>query len=252
MVTVPSELKARVEERVRECLDLANQEYGLSLGMPPMLYILRGSTAGKAMSNYELRFHPTLLVAETDRYLKRTVPHEVAHLVVGAREHLGHYRGFKVKSHGRQWKEVMRLYDAEETRCHSYDISGFRLRKTRYEYKCGNPVCGKVISVGGKVHNQLQKDPNSRWHKSCKHHPLIPVGKIPASKGGKPITSTTKLKAPEAETKLAQCYALYKSWHHRYGRQDMIAVFTQEVYPLTNACASTYYYQCQKLWEAGI
>lgn len=264
MTNVSPDTHRRVLEVTQRCIDLANKRYGMSLGMPRIEYSLRGCTAGKAMEDFRMLLHPHFLVTETEDMINVTVPHEIAHIIVGAREHLGHYgnqlrvvrRGRRLRRviapHGPEWGEVMELFGLDPERCHKYDVKEVRVRKARYQYQCANPKCNRVISISGRAHNQLLRKPNSRWHIGCKGHLLIQVGKVPAQRNGVPVTSNTKLKAPNPDSKLGQAYALFKSWKHLYDRQGMMAVFTQEIYPLTNACASTYYYQCQKLYEAGI
>lgn len=257
MSKVSPHLHQRVVEKVEWCRQLANKTYGMNLPMPDIKYDLRGQTAGRAHDGYRMSLHPGFLVTETEDMINDTAPHEYAHLVVRARQHLGHYgssfpRGKRIRPHGDEWIEVMQLFGVPARRCHDYDVSIIRVRKTRYQYKCSKPGCGQVITVGGKIHNQIKNSPDTRWHRGCRGYRLIHVGIQGPTKGGHPITSNSKLKLPDADSKLGQCYALFKSWNHRYGRQDMIALFTNEVFPLTTACASTYYYQCQKLWEAGL
>jgi len=96
---------------------------------------VHGKTAGyfkQLSSGFSLiNFNDVLLQANGEAFIRRTVPHEVAHLVV----HQMH--GCATRPHGKEWKEVMRLFNADASRCHDYDVSHVRSRQyKRFEYRC--------------------------------------------------------------------------------------------------------------------
>ena len=129
-----TELQIEAIARTKEWIDLANKDLGLNIPYPTVSFKLKGRCAGQArpMSN-ELRFNAVLLEENGNAFLKRTVPHEVAHIV--ARNKYG-----RVQSHGVEWKSVMRFFGLEPTRCHTYDTSNSSVSRKRMEreflYKC--------------------------------------------------------------------------------------------------------------------
>ncbi|WMC11803.1 SprT family zinc-dependent metalloprotease [Oceanimonas pelagia] len=91
----------QVQNRVSECLALAERHTGRRFDPPLVCFNQRGRIAGSAwLEQWELRFNPVLLTDNAHDFLSEIVPHEVAHLVVFA------LYG-KVKPHGREWQAIM-------------------------------------------------------------------------------------------------------------------------------------------------
>ena len=137
-----TELQKMAIEQTKFWIDLANEMYGLNIPHVPVSFNLRGHTAGKAMCrrgivrDFEIRYNAVLLEENGENFLNRTVPHEVAHLVVYAQ-----YPS-RTKPHGYEWKRVMRDFGITPKRCHSYDTSNATVRRRgrldrEYPYKCG-------------------------------------------------------------------------------------------------------------------
>ena len=76
-----------------------------------------------------LSYNQRLLVENTEKFLARTVPHEVAHWVV--RKVFSGRR----KPHGSEWKSVMYVLGVEATRCHNYNTANASKSDT-YTYHC--------------------------------------------------------------------------------------------------------------------
>jgi len=119
-------------------IDEANSLFDLNIPHIPIEFTLRGTTAGKAWccgSNRKIQYHPVLLAQNTDGFIRRTIPHEVAHIVVHAM-----YPYTRVRPHGNEWKFVMRAFGVETTRCHKYDVSEVRQSRQKldkvFEYRC--------------------------------------------------------------------------------------------------------------------
>lgn len=267
---VSAQIKQQVETKLREGIATIQKHYGCKLDMPTILYTKGGGTAGVAnYCNWTVNYNPVLLIENTDEFLARTVPHELAHLAcdkiypeahqsnndnyreayagdgTGYRFHPTRFRRAKRELHGSHWQEIMHVIGVKDvSRCHSYDVTNVKRKKARYQYKCAG--CATVVSCGPKIHKQLQRDPKSRWHGGCKGYRLVLVTQQTPAK-----LKVNTPKKPEAGTKIAKAYALYKQWHGRYDRQGMIAVLMHEV-GMTEAGASTYVYQCQKLYAAGV
>ena len=140
-----TELQKQAVEQTHFWIDFANEIYSMNMPYPTISFKLKGKTAGIAsfspMSNDTgVRYNSILLEENGNDFLKRTVPHEVAHLVVYARWMIE--RNGKPTPHGYEWKRVMRDFGLNSTRCHSYDVSNSMVRtKGRmarvYSYKCG-------------------------------------------------------------------------------------------------------------------
>jgi len=96
---------------------------------------LRGQAAGQVRFAAPrcplIRYNALLLRENGIRFLARTVPHEVAHVI--ARGVFGPH----IRPHGAQWRAVMDLFGADNRRCHDYDTRRASARRlTRYPYHC--------------------------------------------------------------------------------------------------------------------
>ena len=125
-------------DKTYEWIAKANAMYGINIPHVPVDFKLRGTTAGKARcSVYQprIQYQPVILSENPDTFIKRTVPHEVAHIVVV------YLYGNGVKPHGREWKSVMHRFGVDSSRCHSYDVSTVRQKRSslnhQYAYDCG-------------------------------------------------------------------------------------------------------------------
>jgi SprT protein len=256
-------IKQRVTARLRSDLDKIEKRYGTKLDMPNVAYDVRGVVAGYAShSAWLIRLNPDLLVANLEDFLIRTVPHELAHLachriypeayerdvsaMFSARTGRMKFRRAKREVHGPRWKEIMRVLGADPKRTHNYDVSSTRRsRKARYQYKCSR--CGEMLYAGPKVHKHIQRDPSARWHRGCKGHRLILQGiqgkHVPAAADLLAVPRATP--TPATGTKQQRAMALYRG-HPGADRGTMIAMFMAQL-AMTQAGASTYYYNCQKV-----
>jgi SprT protein len=250
-------IKQRVTARLRSDIEKIEKRYGTKLDMPDVVYDVRGVVAGYAVhSAWRIRLNPELLVANLEDFLIRTVPHELAHLachriypevyernvsaMFSARTGRMVFRREKREVHGPRWKEIMRVLGANPKRTHNYDVSSTRRsRKARFEYKCSG--CGEMLATGPKIHKQIQRDPSSRWHRGCKGHPLILQGQKAPVKPTVVVPSVV----PTTGTKQQRAYALYTA-HRDASRATMIQMFMAQL-AMTQAGASTYYYNCQKV-----
>jgi len=124
-----------VINKVEYYLSVASRAYGQDFEIPLICFALTGKTAGYYKRLHDgsciLNFNRLLLEQQTRDFIDRTVPHEVAHLVA--------YQvfGSHIRPHGSEWKAVMRLFNADASRCHNYDVSKVSTRKyRRYAYEC--------------------------------------------------------------------------------------------------------------------
>ena len=102
-----------------------------------ILFNLRGQAAGmvKIMGIEKrvlVRYNPILLNENGDHFLAQTVPHEIAHVVTHALYHR------RVRPHGPEWQQIMRLFGADNHRCHNYKVKHSTRRQLQhFSYRCG-------------------------------------------------------------------------------------------------------------------
>lgn len=256
---VTAEIRTRVTTKIQHGIDLAKRRYNIEINMPTVVYKKRGTTAGVAnYRTWTIDLNPVLLIENIDKFITRTVPHELAHLICDLVYPHAHRpgRGAKRDVHGSYWKDIMRTLGVpshEITRCHSYDVSTVKRVSTRtsYAYKC--ITCNDDFSIGPKRHARLLADPNVLTCRRCgrTHGKLVlatthtpapaPVKAVAAKKKQAPVSP--------GSSKLDRCYGWYKQYKDAGTenlRQMCIAVFMQEV-GMTKAGASTYYNTCQKI-----
>lgn len=127
------------QQRTIDCtwqyLRQAESCYHRHFELSEIRFDVRGKTAGyfrQLSSGFSLiNFNDALLQANGESFIRRTVPHEVAHLVA----HQVH--GSAIRPHGKEWKTVMQLFNADTSRCHEYDVSQVSVRQyRRFEYYC--------------------------------------------------------------------------------------------------------------------
>lgn len=157
-----AELKEKLIEQTRYWTDFANQKLNRSFKYPIILFDLRGTTAGQAWTtSNKIRYNLGIARDNFNAFIDRTVPHEVAHLV--ADQYF-----MKNCGHGTEWKWVMgTIFGKEVSRCHSYDVTKHRVRKTKiYIYQCS---CLEGCKVGAKHHKLIQtKQYNTVYCKTCR------------------------------------------------------------------------------------
>jgi len=113
-----------------------------------VVFDIRGTVAGYAVGKNKIRLNPGLFKRNREEFLKRTVPHEYAHIVVH-----NYYPEFK--HHGWEWQNVMKILGADVTRCHNYDVEDFRIKKQRnwIEMSC---ACRKH-NISSVIYNRIKK-----------------------------------------------------------------------------------------------
>lgn len=137
---------------------------------------LRGTAAGQArllgQRCFLIRYHPELLGRQPERFMARTVPHEVAHVVTFCRF------GAKVRPHGPEWRALMGFFGADAARCHDFDLTDLprrTLRRFPYHCACGDqaltsirhrrfllgtryrcPTCGEALCPGPRGQPRLR------------------------------------------------------------------------------------------------
>ncbi len=129
------ELQRTALVRTKALLKQAGHHFGRDAPSVLINFELKGQAAGMvrfpASGKAQIRYNAVLLTENAEDFLKRTVPHEVAHVIART------YHGGKIRPHGAEWQSVMGFFNAEPSRCHSYDISRSSTRKLRrFRYAC--------------------------------------------------------------------------------------------------------------------
>ncbi len=144
-------LMHRAQQQTRQLLRQAAEHYGMPTPRVEIRFDLRGHAAGQARLPARgrplIRYNPRLLQENGEHFLRRTVPHESAH-IIAFRLH-----GRRIRPHGVEWKAVMELFGADSRRCHDFDVSTVPGRRyTRHPYRCG---C-REHSLTSIRHNRIQ------------------------------------------------------------------------------------------------
>jgi SprT protein len=173
-----ADLQQRARALTAELLAQAAHHFGVAFPAPTLRFDLRGKTAGQARTRdgraCEIRYNLALLARHPEDFLARTVPHETAHLVA--------FRlcGPRVKPHGHEWEAIMRLFGAEPSRCHNYDIAGLQTRRLRrFAYRCDcrshqlTSIRHKRILAGQVYLCRQCGKPLSRWLEEAAARPEL-------------------------------------------------------------------------------
>ena len=89
-----------------------------------------------ATKDMVLRFHKKALEKYGKKYIDSVVAHEVAHII--------QYANGKSSPHGRTFKQIMRMFKADDSRTHTFDLRSLstsksvkRNNKQKIAYSCG-------------------------------------------------------------------------------------------------------------------
>jgi SprT protein len=117
------ELQSQARDLTARLLGRAAAAHRIPLPEVAVRFDLRGTQAGQARMlgsrRFLIRYNPDLLARHNQGFLERTVPHEVAHVII----------------------ELMGFFGASPERCHNFDTGGLSQRTLqRFRYHCG---CGE-------------------------------------------------------------------------------------------------------------
>jgi SprT protein len=279
MQQVSAELKKRISDKVTECVNKVNEKFGITMRPITIRYDIDSARlAGEAHSASSLvRFNPIYINTYTEDYIRHTVPHEVAHVAVHA-VHGRILNGRKREVHGMHWQNMMSLFGIPADRCHTYEApEGVKIGKpkAKHNYTCSR--CQSVVVVGPKHHAALQRGEHV-WHNTCGKSSRLTfvasAGRVsyaearqlaatpkptpqPAAAPAPVLAPAPRAvpKPPKTGSKLDQCYGWFKHYVDSVPegwtlRQVCISTFINEV-GMSNAGASTYYSNCQKMYADG-
>ena len=151
--------RRRVMAETEHYLRLAGQLFGRTFEPVPVLFDLRGGSAGMfraAGRECWIRYNPWIFAKYFEENLQGTVPHEVAHYVV----HELYRRRRSVKPHGAEWRAVMDAFGADPGVTFQLDLAGIPQRRQRtHSYRCD---C-RTHQLSTTRHNRIQRD-GVRYH----------------------------------------------------------------------------------------
>jgi len=128
----------------------------------PVTFDLKGRAAGMYKVNKTrrmIRYNPYIFAKYFSENLSSTVPHEVAHYIVDVL-----YGMRMTQPHGKEWRSVMTLFNADASVTCSFDLDGIPTRYyQRFNYSC---VC-RAHQLTRIRHNRALK--GIRYHcRNCK------------------------------------------------------------------------------------
>lgn len=152
----------QVREKTRYYLGLARKQYRFPPSGLKILFNLNGAMAGMyrvRAGEREIRFNPYIFSKYFDENLVSTVPHEVAHYVADRV-----YGLRNIRPHGREWQQIMQLFDADPSVTHRYDLTDIPQRRhRRFAYTC--KCRGHQLST--RRHNLVQKHKQVYLCRTC-------------------------------------------------------------------------------------
>jgi len=146
-----SEIKKIIIEKTEYYIDLMLAVVGLSRSQFNAVmkfehdFSLRGHTGGQfqyytyGKIDSTLRWNLDIVkMNDSNEYFNRTVPHEVAHMIIQVMFRQKLFGSRKPQTHGREWKMLMAKVGADNTRCHKYETKSARkVKRFIYKAECG-------------------------------------------------------------------------------------------------------------------
>jgi len=143
----------QVYDKTDHYIQFANLKLSLQLSDIAVKFDLKGRTSGMFVVKHNemyIRYNEVIFSRYFEDNLVNTVAHEVAHYVVH-----GMYGLRKVKPHGQEWKQVMRLFDVKPEVTSQYDVSMLPLHRQKlHNYSC---AC-MTHQLSTTRHNKVQKN----------------------------------------------------------------------------------------------
>ena len=104
---------------------------------------------------FAIKFNRTLLLENSDEFIRQVVPHELAHLIV--------YQVFgRVKPHGQEWQAVMtQLFNLPADTSHQFDVESVQGKMFAYQCECQT----HYLTI--RRHNRIQRDKISYLCRKC-------------------------------------------------------------------------------------
>lgn len=150
-----SDFEHRIQLRIKQCLQVAEQNSGIALEVPEIDLSLKGYQAGQAFpAKWLLRFNAEMAEQDQEKFIHEVTAHEVAHLVT--------YKIWKTLDHGADFCKVMSWFNVKAKRCHNFAAEPSR-KIRRFEYRCS---CSSH-QLSSIRHNRIQRG-NTYQCRFCK------------------------------------------------------------------------------------
>lgn len=191
---ITADVKLRAKQSLLRWVEYANSVFDAEFPVPTISFELRGTTAGKAwLEDWHVQLNAVLLSENLDEFEKRTIPHELAHLI--------DYRFNRHSDHGPKWVAIMVKLGRDPKRCHSYDTTNSSVVKKISGFKCN---CGpQTVSV--RMGNRINRGAKYLCGK-CKHILTVSSGVsmpvFPANR--KPVVAASGRLSSEGMLKFAK------------------------------------------------
>ena len=144
-----------VEDKVIDTMILAEEKFRRVFDIPKISFELNsGKVAGRAnFDGWLIRINPRFLVSNTEEIIKRTVPHECAHLITFK------LFPFAKQAHGPEFRSVCRAIGISQETYHTMILPD----ASKFTYICN---CRKW-SISNCIHNRI-KEGSRRFCRKCK------------------------------------------------------------------------------------
>ena len=135
IIPLESEQQEQIISATEAYLYQASTELSHSFDPIPILFDLKGRAAGMykvKKSQRMIRYNPYIFGKYFSENLSSTVPHEVAHYIVDVL-----YGMRKTQPHGKEWKSIMNMFNADASVTCDYDLSDLPTRHyEKFKYAC--------------------------------------------------------------------------------------------------------------------
>lgn len=135
VMSLELEQKEQIIFATEACLYQASIILERSFQPIPVYFDLKGKAAGMykvKQSQRMIRYNPYIFARYFSENLSSTVPHEVAHYVVDMM-----YGMKTTQPHGKEWKKIMSLLNADASVTCNFDLKGLPTRNyQRFDYTC--------------------------------------------------------------------------------------------------------------------
>jgi SprT protein len=162
-----AEQRLQVVERTNFYIEHARTLLDIKIKHVEISFELKGRSAGMYRvyrhlyrQKREIRYNSYIFSKYYEDNFRTTIPHEVAHyisdLIYGLKN---------IRPHGKEWKEIMQLFDADAAVTADYDLSGIPVRKrTVYTYLCD---C-REHQLSSVRHNRINRNRGQYFCNYCK------------------------------------------------------------------------------------
>jgi SprT protein len=135
IVPLEAEQQEQIVSATDSYLRQASEKLAYSFEPIPVLFDLKGRAAGMYKVNRSqrmIRYNPYIFARYFSENLSTTVPHEVAHYIVDVL-----YGMRRTQPHGKEWKNIMGLFNADASVTCNFDLHGLPTRHyQRFDYRC--------------------------------------------------------------------------------------------------------------------